>query len=111
MTAEPQFRTNDIFVSYSRKDKPFVERLVKAFQDAGRDVWVDWEDIPLTAEWREEIRKGIEEADNFLIVISPDAMRSEVILNTEIAHAVKHNKRFVPVLHRRLEPDQKVPDS
>ncbi|MEM6283535.1 MAG: TIR domain-containing protein, partial [Chloroflexota bacterium] len=111
MTADPQFRANDIFVSYSRIDKPFVERLVQAFRDAGRDVWVDWEDIPLTAEWREEIRKGIEEADNFVIVISPDAMRSEVILNTEIAHAVRHNKRIVPILHRRLARDQKAPDA
>ena len=37
----------DVFISYSRKDGDFARRLTNALTASGRDVWVDWEDIPL----------------------------------------------------------------
>ena len=94
----------DVFISYSRKDEPFVRRLYGALVDAGRDVWVDWEDIPLTADWWREIQTGIEAADIFLFVISPDSARSQVCYN-EVDHANKNNKRIVPIVHRDLTGD------
>ena len=36
----------DVFISYARKDKEFVRRLHAALIEAGRDSWVNWEDIP-----------------------------------------------------------------
>ncbi len=92
---------NDIFISYSRKDKAFVQRLVEALNAQGRDVWVDWENIPLTAEWLEEIYKGIESANTFAFVISPDSVRSEVC-NLELSHALEYRKRLVPIVRREL---------
>ena len=41
----------DVFISYSRKDKAFVEKLVTALEAKKRDVWVDFEDIPFASEW------------------------------------------------------------
>jgi TIR domain-containing protein len=38
----------DVFVSYSRADEAFVRRLDAALRARGKDVWVDWEDIPPT---------------------------------------------------------------
>lgn len=92
---------NDIFISYSRKDKAFVQRLVEALNAQGRDVWVDWENIPLTAEWLEEIYRGIEAANAFAFVISPDSVRSEVC-NLELSHALEHRKRLIPIVRREL---------
>ncbi len=31
----------DVFISYSRKDKAFVQRLHQAIAAEGRDTWVD----------------------------------------------------------------------
>jgi hypothetical protein len=87
------------FISYSRKDKSFVQKLQQALADQKRDVWVDWEDIPPTAQWLREIYDGIEAAENFIFIISPDSLASKPC-NMEIEHAVKHNKRFVPLLFR-----------
>jgi TIR domain-containing protein len=39
---------NDVFISYSRKDKTFVERLFAALEQQGHDAWVDWDDIEFT---------------------------------------------------------------
>lgn len=91
----------DVFISYSRKDKEFMRRLHTSLAAIERDVWVDWEDIPLTADWWKEICNGIEAADTFIFVISPDSVRSEVCRN-EITHAVTNNKRFVPILLRPI---------
>ncbi|ESA34684.1 wd40 repeat-containing protein [Leptolyngbya sp. Heron Island J] len=58
----------DVFISYSRKDKAFVQVLHQALLESHYDSWVDWEDIPLTADWWEEIKAGIESADTFIFV-------------------------------------------
>ena len=44
----------DVFVSYSRKDGEFVHELYDVLTAAGRDVWVDWEDIPPASEWEQD---------------------------------------------------------
>jgi len=66
-----------------------------------RDVWVDWEDIPSTADWWDEIKAAIEAADVFAFIISPDSVRSEICHN-EIQHAIDNNKRFIPILYREI---------
>ncbi len=87
----------EAFISYSRKDKEFVKRLYEALKEQKRDIWVDWEGIPFTADWRKEIYEGIEAADNFIFIVSPNSVVSEVC-GEEIAHALKHNKRLVPIV-------------
>jgi WD40 repeat protein len=89
----------DVFISYSRKDKTFVQALHKAIEAKGRDAWVDWEGIPLTADWWAEIQEGIETADSFVFIISPDSVASKVCAQ-EIDHATMHKKRIVPVVYR-----------
>ena len=73
-----------------------------ALVERQRDIWVDWEDIPLTADWLKEIFAAIEAANTFVFVISPDSVASEVC-GSELAHAVKHNKRLVPIVRRDVD--------
>ena len=94
----------DVFISYSRKDEDFVRKLHDALVQKGRDVWVDWEDIPLTADWWREIQTGIDAANTFMFIISPDSARSEVCYN-EVDYANKNHKRIVPVVHRQPSRD------
>jgi len=99
-------KLSDIFISYSRKDKAFVQQLAQALAAEGQDVWIDWEDIPPTANWWNEIQAGIAGADNFIFVISPDSAQSEVC-RRETDFAVDSGKRLVPLLHRDvLDPQQ-----
>jgi WD40 repeat protein len=89
----------DVFISYSRKDVDFVRRLHQSLSQEKRDTWVDWEDIPASADWWREVTGGIEAADSFMFIISPDSVRSEVC-RKEIDHAVANNKRMVPILYK-----------
>jgi WD40 repeat protein len=97
----------DVFISYSRRDSDFVRKLHDALATLNRETWVDWRDIPLTAEWLNEIYAGIESADNFVFVISPESVGSATC-HKEIAHAATNKKRFIPILHREV-PDTEIP--
>lgn len=93
----------DVFISYSRKDEAFVKQLHGALEESGRDAWVDWQDIAPTAEFMEEIYKGIEGVNTFVFILSPDSVTSEVC-NLEVAHALKNQKRIVPINFREFDP-------
>ena len=84
---------NQLFISYSRKDTEIARRLTDRFTAQGLNVWVDWQDIPPSVDWIKEIQKGIEEADIFLFLISPDSVASQ-ICKDEIAHASINAKRW-----------------
>lgn len=101
------YNLSDVFISYSRRDKAFVTRLVERLQATGLSLWVDWEDIPPTVDWWREIQAGIEGASTFIFIISPDAVTSTVC-RQELDHGVESSKRFIPVLFREvIEPEHK----
>src|SRR6266702_7624252 len=95
-------RPQEVFISYSRKDKDFVRRLDEALKSRGREAWVDWEDIRPTEEWMQAIYAAIDGADTFIFVLTPDSVTSAVC-GREIAHAAAHNKRMVPIVARDVD--------
>jgi WD40 repeat protein len=95
-------------MSYSRKDRDFVRQLNDALVAQKREAWVDWKDIPLTAEWQQEILTNIEIAENFVFVISPESVASRNC-RKEIDHAVANSKRMIPI-YRRPVPDDTIPE-
>jgi TIR domain len=99
----------DIFISYSRQDRDFVEALRARFSELGRKTWVDVNDIPPSAKWRAEVLSNIEQANAFVFVLSPDSIVSLECVR-ELAHAVKCHKRIIPVLHREVDPEAVPPD-
>src|SRR5574342_601666 len=92
----------DVFISYSRKDQDFSQWLVRSFEHYQRNVWLDKDDILPTSQWLAEIYGGIEAANNFIFVIRPDSVSSQVC-GWEVAHAIEHNKRLIPVLRRDVD--------
>ena len=54
-----QTASSTVFISYSRKDKAFVRKLNDSLDSSGVDAWVDWEGIPLSSDWMEEITRAI----------------------------------------------------
>ena len=98
----------DVFVSYSRADSDFARKLNDALQVQGKTTWFDQESIASGADFQREIYRGIENANNFLFVISPNAVGSPYCAD-EVEYAQKLNKRIVTILHRPVNPKELHP--
>jgi WD40 repeat protein len=99
---------SDVFLSYSRRDSGFVDRLASALRERGKDVWVDVEGIRDAEVFPEVLRRAIESSDAFAFVISPDAVKSSFCAE-EVEHAARLNKRIVPLALRPV-PDSEIPE-
>ena len=70
--APPSVEASDVFISYSRRDAAFARRLVGELDARDCRCWVDWRDIPPSAEWMDEIKAAIDATDGFVFVLSDD---------------------------------------
>ncbi len=89
-----------VFLSWSDKDRVFVETIRKTLMREGFTLWVSRSDIKTGADFQQRIDRGIEEADNIVYLISQDSLNSRYC-QQEIDHALSLNKRIIPVL---IEP-------
>ncbi len=108
-SASSQPERPDAFISYSRQDGEFVRGLVRALEARGKDVWVDLDDIPKSADWLARVEQGIESAKAVVVVLSP-ALAASQICGQEIHHAIEHHKRLIPILRTDIEPEQLFPE-
>ncbi len=101
---------SDVFVSYRRKNVEFVKQLVENLSQDGKEVWIDWQDIPPGVErFADEIKRGIEGADMFLAVLSPDYWESPYCVG-ELRYASELNKKIIPIVIKKFD-DYEVPES
>jgi WD40 repeat protein len=97
----------DVFLSYSRRDSEFVDRLSAALDVRGKEVWLDTGSIADAEVFPQAIRTAIETSDAFLFVITPDAVASSYC-EQEVTYAGGLGKRIVPVLRQPVE-DSEIP--
>jgi hypothetical protein len=91
-----------IFISYSRKDMGFVDRLEAALKARGVEPLIDRTEIYAFEDWWKRIEALVSQADTIVFVLSPDSVSSEVALR-EVAFATSLNKRFAPIVVRRVD--------
>ena len=91
-----------LFVSYSRQDTEFTRRITDRLQADDLEAWVDWQDIPPSVDWMKEIQKGIEDADVFLFLVSPDSIASPICAD-EVEYAIQNGKRIIPLIVRDID--------
>lgn len=92
-----------IFISYSREDSAFVDRLQADLSARGFPTWVDRSRMEAGDKWREAIEKAIRDCQAFVLVLSPSAVASEPVRD-EVVYAKRFNKFIVPVLHKPCPP-------
>lgn len=98
---------SDVFLSYSRRDSEFVQRLAGALSERGKDVWIDVDGIRDAEVFPAALQTAVERSDGFVFVISPDSVGSR-FCEQEVEHALDLRKRVVPLLRRQVA-DEQVP--
>ncbi|MCU0497979.1 MAG: toll/interleukin-1 receptor domain-containing protein, partial [Anaerolineae bacterium] len=93
-----------IFISYNRDDRPFVDQLLPLIRKVyGKDsVWFD-EDIHGGAEWWELILKEIGRSTLFIYLISNESLES-AYCQAEMREALRLGIPILPIIIRRLKP-------
>jgi len=91
-----------VFISYSRRDKEFVEILARELRQREFAVFVDVDDILPAEDWRKRLEALINQADAIVYVVSPDSVGSE-ICRWEIEIVERENKRLAPVVYRDVD--------
>jgi len=85
-------------MSYSRRDEAVMRRVTGFLRKQGINVWVDNEKlVPGTPIWEEEIEKAIIGSGAVVVLLSPDAKKSEWV-RREISYAEDNGKRIFPIL-------------
>lgn len=85
-----------IFISYSRKDEQYVNKLVEALENEGFDVWIDRE--LLTGDtWIQVINHKIDTCDAFVIVMTENSKESTWV-RREVLYAIQEGKKIFPLL-------------
>src|SRR5215469_3177304 len=91
-----------VFISYSRKDMAFADRVEAALKARGFEPLIDRTEIYAFEDWWKRIEALITGADTIVFVLSPDSVASDVALK-EIAYAASLNKRFAPIVCRPID--------
>ena len=94
--------SNDIFISYSRRDQEFVTRLASDLNKQVAGVWFDQSAIQPGEKWHDEIMEGIQDCKAFVLVLSPDADKSKYV-HEEVNKALELGKTIFPVIYRSAE--------
>jgi hypothetical protein len=106
-TPVEQTKSPLVFISYSRRDFPFVHDLVQSLRGAGIRVWLDQSDIAGGEPWWKSIRDAIASHDFFIVVVSPYSSKSAEV-KREIEYAAQLQKSIVPLL---LQTTKAPPES
>ena len=93
---------SQIFFSYSRRDSEFVDKLIADLEARGVSIWIDRGEILAGESWRYSIVEAIRKCQVFIIVLSPDAVKSENVAK-ELTLAEQYDKRVLPLLISPVE--------
>jgi len=85
-----------VFLSYSRADSALVDELGALLEREGYRVWIDRQKIIAGSQWRPELVKAIRECSIFILMLSPDSVRSRDVAK-ELTLAEEGKKPIVPV--------------
>ncbi len=92
-----------LFVSHSDKDREFVVRLTKLLQQHGVGFWYSGKHIAGAKQWHDEIGLALQQCNWFLLVLGPNAVRSEWV-KRELLFALneqRYSNQIMPVLYRK----------
>ncbi|MFC1960627.1 toll/interleukin-1 receptor domain-containing protein, partial [Chloroflexota bacterium] len=95
-----------IFISYSRKNVGYAERLHNDLVKRGFEVWRDTGEIAAGEYWEYEIKHGLDACSAVVLLVSPAAKESEWV-NKEVKEALKHYKPIFPLLLRVDEGEER----
>ncbi len=92
----------EVFLSHSNKDHAFAMRVVGVLRRNGLRVWYAPSNLVAADEWHSRIGKALERCDWFLVLLTPDSVKSKWV-ERELVFALdepRYHGHILPVLLR-----------
>lgn len=86
-----------IFISYSRRDGSYANKLYRALSHLHVGGFLDQVDIAAGASWDNAIREAIRDADAVVVLLSENSVQSNFVL-AELGVAWNLDKPIIPVI-------------
>lgn len=86
-----------IFISYSKKDVVYAEKIVNALRREGFNPWVDVDELGAGTQWQDRLQKQIKSCDAYILIMSRNS-RSSRWVPDELVLAKTCNKPIFPLL-------------
>ncbi|MBD2130149.1 TIR domain-containing protein [Microcoleus sp. ZQ-A2] len=93
-----------VFISYADEDRATMEKIRNSLRRESITVWTNTTDIQTGEAFEEAMKRGIEQADNVVYLLSPDSVKS-YFARQELDYALSLNKRIIPVLVREISSE------
>jgi hypothetical protein len=94
----PTTPTGHVFISYAREDQTYARKLAEGLRQRGLEVWMD-DRIDFGDRWWQTIVQAIDASSAFVVVMTPDAEKSEWV-EREVLVALDEDKPIFPLLMR-----------
>lgn len=91
-----------LFISYSRREAPFVDVLLNALEKNQVSAWVDYQSLIPGRPWFEQILAGIDHSDTFLLLVSKASIESKNV-EVEYQHALEKKKRIILAIFESVQ--------
>ncbi len=91
-----------VFISHSSADNNISEQIYNALESRGVGCWMDKFDIVPGIPYARAIMNGIEKCNAFVVLLSPNSVKSDDVLN-EIDSAHNLKKQLIPVFLEGVE--------
>ncbi len=92
----------DIFISYSSQDFEKIYPVIAKLEDLGYKCWYAPRDIMPGEVYARAIVRGIKTCPIFLVAITENSTKSDMVLN-EIEQAARYKKKLIPLFFNNLE--------
>ena len=98
----------EVFLSHSSKDRKVAQRIAKMLRAHGVPVWYSESNLLAAQQWHDEIGQALKRCDWFLLLLSPQAVRS-IWVKRELLYVLRtprYKDRIVPAYHRLCDPGE-----
>jgi len=98
-------RPKEVFISHAHQDRAFVTKFIKVFAEHRIKYWYSAKHILGAQQWHDEIGKALQRGDWFVIILSPEAVKSKWVAREYLfaLNDKRYELRIVPVLYKKCD--------